>query len=34
MIVPLHSGETLRPTIGKQVLEAIEEASIKPIRPE
>ena len=32
-MVPFHSSETLHPKIVKQVLEAIEEASVEPIRP-
>jgi len=31
--VPFHNSETLHPKIVKQVLEAIEEASVEPIRP-
>ena len=34
VVVPFHGNATLHPKIVKQVLEAIEEASIKPIRPE
>jgi predicted RNA binding protein YcfA (HicA-like mRNA interferase family) len=34
VVVPFHSSETLHPKIVKQVLEAIEEASVEPIRPE
>jgi predicted RNA binding protein YcfA (HicA-like mRNA interferase family) len=33
-VVPFHSSETLHPKIIKQVLQAIEEASVEPIRPE
>jgi len=33
-VVPFHSGATLHPKIIKQVLEAIEEASIQPIPPD
>ena len=31
VVVPFHGSATLHPKIVKQVLEAIEEASIKPI---
>ena len=34
VVVPFHSGATLHPKIIKQVLQAIEEASIEPIPPE
>ncbi|MGA2325398.1 MAG: type II toxin-antitoxin system HicA family toxin [Bryobacteraceae bacterium] len=34
VVVPFHSSATLHPKIIKQVLEAIEEASIQPIPPE
>ena len=34
VVVPFHGGATLHPKIVKQVLDAIEEASIKPISPE
>jgi len=33
VVVPFHGGATLHPKIVKQVLEAIEEASIQPISP-
>jgi predicted RNA binding protein YcfA (HicA-like mRNA interferase family) len=33
-VVPFHGGATLLPKIVKQVLDAIEEASIEPISPE
>ncbi len=33
VVVPFHSGATLQPKIVKQVLEAIEENSFKPIPP-
>ena len=33
-VVPFHGGATLHPKIVKQVLDAIEEASIEPISPE
>jgi predicted RNA binding protein YcfA (HicA-like mRNA interferase family) len=33
VVVPFHSSATLHPKIIKQVLEAIEEASIQPIPP-
>ena len=34
MVVPFHSNATLHPKIVKQVLDAIEEASIQVMRPE
>lgn len=34
VVVPFHRSVTLHPKIAKQVLEAIEEASIQPIPPE
>jgi predicted RNA binding protein YcfA (HicA-like mRNA interferase family) len=34
VVVPFHSSATLHPKIVKQVLDAIEEASVKPIPPE
>ena len=34
VVVPFHSGATLHPKIIKQVLQAIEEASVEPIPPE
>jgi predicted RNA binding protein YcfA (HicA-like mRNA interferase family) len=34
VVVPFHSSATLHPKTVKQVLEAIEEASVEPIRPE
>jgi predicted RNA binding protein YcfA (HicA-like mRNA interferase family) len=34
VVVPFHSSATLHPKAAKEVLEAIEEASIKPILPE
>lgn len=34
VVVPFHSNATLHPKIVKQVLEAIEEVSIKLIPPE
>jgi predicted RNA binding protein YcfA (HicA-like mRNA interferase family) len=34
VVVPFHGGATLHPKIVKQVLDAIEEASIGPILPE
>lgn len=34
VVVPLHGSATLHPKIVKQVLEAIEEASIKRTPPE
>ena len=34
VVVPFHGGATLHPKIVKQVLDAIEEASIEPIPPE
>jgi predicted RNA binding protein YcfA (HicA-like mRNA interferase family) len=34
VVVPFHGGETLYPKIFKQVLEAIEEASVEPVRLE
>jgi len=34
VVVPFHSSATLHPKIVKQVLEAIEEASIQAIPPE
>jgi predicted RNA binding protein YcfA (HicA-like mRNA interferase family) len=33
VVVPFHSSATLHPKIVKQVLDAIEEASIEPIPP-
>jgi predicted RNA binding protein YcfA (HicA-like mRNA interferase family) len=33
IVVPFHSGATLHPKTVRQVLEAIEETSIKPIPP-
>lgn len=33
VVIPFHSGATLHPKIVKQVIEAIEEASIGPIPP-
>jgi predicted RNA binding protein YcfA (HicA-like mRNA interferase family) len=33
VVVPFHSSATLHPKIVKQVLDAIEEASIQPIPP-
>ncbi|MGC9969726.1 MAG: type II toxin-antitoxin system HicA family toxin [Bryobacteraceae bacterium] len=34
VVVPFHSGATLHPKVVKQLLEAIEETSIEPARPE
>ena len=34
VVVPFHSNATLHPKIDKQVLEAIEEASIQAMPPE
>jgi len=34
VVVPFHSSATLHPKTVKQVLEAIEEASVEPITPE
>jgi predicted RNA binding protein YcfA (HicA-like mRNA interferase family) len=34
VVVPFHGSATLHPKVVKQVLEAIEEASIQPITPE
>ena len=34
VVVPFHSSATLHPKIIKQVLQAIEEASVEPIPPE
>lgn len=33
VVVPFHSGQTLHPKIIKQVFEAIDETTIKPILP-
>jgi predicted RNA binding protein YcfA (HicA-like mRNA interferase family) len=33
-VVPFHSSATLHPKIIKQVLQAIEEASVEPVLPE
>jgi len=34
VVVPFHSNATLHPKIVKQVLDAIEEASIQAMRPQ
>jgi predicted RNA binding protein YcfA (HicA-like mRNA interferase family) len=34
VIVPFHGNATLHPKIVKEVLEAIEEASIEPVSPD
>jgi len=34
VVVPFHNSATLHPKTVKQVLEAIEEASVEPITPE
>ena len=34
VVVPFHSSATLHPKVVKQVLDAIEEASIGPIPPD
>ena len=34
VVVPFHSSATLHPKISKQVLQAIEEASVEPVPPE
>ena len=34
VVVPFHGGAMLHPKVVKQVLQAIEEASVEPIPPE
>ena len=34
VVVPFHGGDILHPRTVREVLEAIEEASIKPIPPD